>query len=79
MRKYKQQFFTPENKALFIENHYKLLSISIFLYYLFIHVRPIFPTFLFFLLGNDVNFEHTQHYKKDDNQRTQRLYIQKLL
>ena len=32
-------------------------------------------SFLVFLLYNDVYFEYTQCYKKDDNQRTQVLYI----
>ena len=38
-----------------------------------------FLFFLFFLLYGDVYFEHTWRYKKDDHQRTQRLYIKKLL
>ena len=33
--------------------------------------------FLIFLLYNHAYFEYTQHYKKDDNQRTRNLYIPK--
>lgn len=38
----------------------------------------LFAVFIF-LLYNDGKFEHTTHYKRDDNQRNQRLYMWKLL
>ena len=47
---------------------------------LFIHPHMIkFFCFVLFFLFYDVCFEHIQHYKKDDNQRTQTFYIRKLL
>ena len=39
------------------------LLLSIFLGYLFVHIRPFFCFFIF-LLYNDVYFEYTQRYRK---------------
>ena len=47
---------------------------------LFIHQHKTeFFSFFVFLIYNDVYFENTQCYKKDCNQKTQRLHLQKTI
>ena len=70
--------FILKNKALFIQNLYELLIILIFPCYLSIHIRPNIFWFFVFLIYNSVYSEYTQCYK-NDNKRTQKVYIWKLL
>ena len=69
--------FTLKNKAVFISNQYKLLTISNF-NTIYSFMQDLFFS-AFFLLDNDVYFEYAQRHKKSQSKNLKTLYSKTII